>query len=547
MSFPPGSGYDPPALASLDAFLSLDVRIGTIVSAEFLKGARRPAFALRIDFGDLGTKTGSAEVTDLYEPGELVGLQVAAVVNLPPQQVAGLVCNVMVLAADNGRGEHTLIIPEQPLPDGARVGLMASPPPLRPKAELMDAARIARTLSRIAHEIVERHPDMKGLALVGVRSRGVPLARRLAKMLADAQGTAPLLGALDITLYRDDFTTIAAQPVTKGTDIPFSIDGRTVVVVDDVLFTGRTVRAALDELIDFGRPARIELAVLIDRGHRELPIRADYVGKTITTARDQVVQVLLTEEDGKDGVMLLERGTEGKPRKAGLPRERPFSQASQDSRSQIKEAKPLTALSAPASAGHRAPRPVATSRPSSTPPTPCKEILDRPIKKVPTLRGKHRGEPLLRSLHPHPRLLRDGGADPLRRQPLHQPPPLERLQGREPPRHRQEPRGHEPRRDRDPALARRGPRTSWPATAASRIVNAGDGAHEHPTQALLDAFTLRQRKGRLEGPQGRDRGRHPALAGRALEPLAPHEDGGRGHALRPAHPDPAGHRGARAA
>jgi pyrimidine operon attenuation protein / uracil phosphoribosyltransferase len=178
---------------------------------------------------------------------------------------------------------------------------------LRPKVELMDAARMGRTLARIAHEVVERHADLRKVALVGVRSRGVPLARRLARELREATGIEPLVGALDITLYRDDFTTIAAQPVAKGTDIPFSIDGRVVVLVDDVLFTGRTVRAALDQLIDFGRPARIELAVVVDRGHRELPIRADYVGKTLTTARAEVVQVLLAEEDGRDGVVLLER------------------------------------------------------------------------------------------------------------------------------------------------------------------------------------------------------------------------------------------------
>ena len=201
---------------------------------------------------------------------------------------------------------------------------MAAAPPLRPKLELMDADRMARTLSRIAHEIVERHPDMKGLALVGVRSRGVPLARRLARRLEEATGKTPLVGALDITLYRDDFTTIAAQPITRGTDIPFSIDARTVVLVDDVLFTGRTVRAALDQLIDFGRPARIELAVLVDRGHRELPIRADYAGKTMTTAHDEVVQVLLEEEDGRDAVLLLERGSAPRAtparRKARRPR-----------------------------------------------------------------------------------------------------------------------------------------------------------------------------------------------------------------------------------
>jgi pyrimidine operon attenuation protein / uracil phosphoribosyltransferase len=174
-------------------------------------------------------------------------------------------------------------------------------------AELMDAARVARTLDRMAHEIVERHPDLAGAVLVGVRSRGVPLALRLARLVKQASGVDLPVGALDISLYRDDFTTIAPQPVTKGTDIPFSIDGRSVIIVDDVLFTGRTVRAALDQLIDFGRPARIELAVLVDRGHRELPIRADYVGKTVGTSLAQSVQVRLHEQDGEDSVDLDER------------------------------------------------------------------------------------------------------------------------------------------------------------------------------------------------------------------------------------------------
>jgi pyrimidine operon attenuation protein/uracil phosphoribosyltransferase len=172
----------------------------------------------------------------------------------------------------------------------------------------MDAGRMARTLSRIAHEILERHPDVKRLALVGVRSRGVPLARRLARLIGEAAGAEPAVGALDIALYRDDFTSLAAQPITKGSDILFSIDGRTLVLVDDVLFTGRTVRAALDQLIDFGRPARIELAVLVDRGHRELPIRADYVGRSLSTSRDEAVQVRVREEDGKDEVVLIQKG-----------------------------------------------------------------------------------------------------------------------------------------------------------------------------------------------------------------------------------------------
>jgi pyrimidine operon attenuation protein/uracil phosphoribosyltransferase len=172
----------------------------------------------------------------------------------------------------------------------------------------MDAARMGRTLSRIAHEILERHPRVSSLALVGVRTRGVPLARRLARMIGETAGAEPAVGALDITLYRDDFTTIAPQPITRGTEILFSIDGQTVVLVDDVLFTGRTVRAALDQLIDFGRPSRIELAVLVDRGHRELPIRADYVGRTLSTARDEAVQVLVREEDGRDEIVLKKKG-----------------------------------------------------------------------------------------------------------------------------------------------------------------------------------------------------------------------------------------------
>jgi pyrimidine operon attenuation protein/uracil phosphoribosyltransferase len=182
-----------------------------------------------------------------------------------------------------------------------------SPPAYRERQELMDADRLSRTLSRMTHEILERHPDIRGTVLVGVRTRGVPLARRLASLLRAAAGVEPPVGALDITLYRDDLTTVGPQPVLKGTDIPTSIDGRTVILVDDVLYTGRTARAALDELIDFGRPSRIELAVLVDRGHRELPIHADYAGRTLTTTREEVVQVTLREEDGHDRVVLLEQ------------------------------------------------------------------------------------------------------------------------------------------------------------------------------------------------------------------------------------------------
>jgi pyrimidine operon attenuation protein/uracil phosphoribosyltransferase len=169
----------------------------------------------------------------------------------------------------------------------------------------MDADRMSRTLSRIAHEILERNRGLEEMALIGIRARGVPIAARLAQHLKDLAGVAVPTGSLDITLYRDDLgrhTTSRSQPVIRRTDIPFSLDDRLILLVDDVLYTGRTIRAALDALIDFGRPRAIQLIVLIDRGHRELPIRADYVGRNIPTSRQQSVQVRLAEIDGRDEV-----------------------------------------------------------------------------------------------------------------------------------------------------------------------------------------------------------------------------------------------------
>jgi len=175
---------------------------------------------------------------------------------------------------------------------------------------VMDADRIGRTLARIAHEIVERNKGVDDLALVGVRSRGVPLARRLARSIKDITGDDVPTGALDITLYRDDLMrhAVGPQPVVRRTEIPFSIDGRKILLVDDVLYTGRTTRAALDALIDFGRPKAIQLIVLVDRGHRELPIKADYVGKNLPTALDESVQVRLQEIDDRDEVVLEQGG-----------------------------------------------------------------------------------------------------------------------------------------------------------------------------------------------------------------------------------------------
>ena len=169
---------------------------------------------------------------------------------------------------------------------------------------VMDAERISRTLTRIAHEIVERNKGVEDLALIGVRTRGVHIARRLARTLREITGDDIPTGALDITLYRDDLMrhAVGPQPLVRRTEITFSIDDRKILLVDDVLYTGRTTRAALDALIDFGRPRGIQLIVLVDRGHRELPIKADYVGKNLPTSASQSVQVHLTEIDGRDEV-----------------------------------------------------------------------------------------------------------------------------------------------------------------------------------------------------------------------------------------------------
>ncbi|MGE0592931.1 MAG: bifunctional pyr operon transcriptional regulator/uracil phosphoribosyltransferase PyrR [Vicinamibacterales bacterium] len=175
---------------------------------------------------------------------------------------------------------------------------------------VMDADRISRTLTRIAHEIVERNKGVENLAIVGVRTRGVHIARRLARSLAEIAGREVPTGALDITLYRDDLMrhAVGPQPLVRRTEIPFTIDDRRILLVDDVLYTGRTTRAALDALIDFGRPKSIQLVVLVDRGHRELPIKADYVGKNLPTSSGESVQVRLMESDGEDAVVLEREG-----------------------------------------------------------------------------------------------------------------------------------------------------------------------------------------------------------------------------------------------
>ncbi len=176
------------------------------------------------------------------------------------------------------------------------------------KKAILDGEGIKRALVRVAHEIVERNRGLEGVVLVGLRSRGDVLATRLSDLLRQIEGVDVPVGVMDVTLYRDDLMHTSHWPEVQSTDVPFPIEGRHVILVDDVLFTGRSVRAALDGLMDFGRPRSIQLAVLVDRGHRELPIRPDYVGKNVPTARSEDVQVLMEEPDGQDAVFIREIG-----------------------------------------------------------------------------------------------------------------------------------------------------------------------------------------------------------------------------------------------
>ncbi len=176
----------------------------------------------------------------------------------------------------------------------------------REKAEILDGDGLRRAITRIAHEIVERNKGVDNVVLVGVRRRGVPLAQRVAGRIREFEGKEVVCGSLDITLYRDDLTSVAHQPIVGSTDIPVDINGKIIVLVDDVLYTGRTVRAAMDAIMDFGRPVAVQLAVIVDRGHRELPIRADFVGKNVPTSRREIIGVKLAEIDGVDSVVIKE-------------------------------------------------------------------------------------------------------------------------------------------------------------------------------------------------------------------------------------------------
>jgi len=180
------------------------------------------------------------------------------------------------------------------------------------KSRIMDAARMKRALSRLASEIVEDNHGAQDLYIVGIRRRGVPLAERIADKIEELEGEKPLSGIIDITLYRDDLSTVGANPIVNRTELNADIDNKTIILVDDVLYTGRTIRAALDQLMDFGRPNRVQLAVLIDRGkeHRELPIQADYIGKTVPTKKSEIIKVMLKEYDDDEAVWIYERPIE---------------------------------------------------------------------------------------------------------------------------------------------------------------------------------------------------------------------------------------------
>lgn len=174
--------------------------------------------------------------------------------------------------------------------------------------KVLDEEQIRRAVTRISHEILERNRGPKKVAIVGIRTRGEFLAQRIKKQIMELEGVEIPFGVVDITLYRDDLTHNSEQPLVRGTDLPFNIDKYNIILVDDVLFTGRTIRAALDAMVDFGRPISVQLAVLVDRGHRELPIRADYIGKNVSTQRAELVEVCLGEKDGEDSVYIRERG-----------------------------------------------------------------------------------------------------------------------------------------------------------------------------------------------------------------------------------------------
>ena len=374
----------------------------------------------------------------------------------------------------------------RPSPDAAKPMSQAG---VSAEKVLLDGEAIQRSLARIAHEIIEANPELEQVALVGIHTRGVPLAQRLRRLIAEFSGQEVRLGSVDITFYRDDVQVrggeapIHAQPVVRATKLDFPLEGMTCVLVDDVLYTGRTIRAAIEALFDYGRPARVQLACLADRGHRELPIRPDYIGKNLPTAREERVQVQLVEIDEVDQVLLIpapeEECTMGDLhvmrddlRPPAPPPRRHLISIGDLTREDVE-------------------RLLGTAR-------TLERSLDREMKKLPTLRGPARHQRLLRVVDAHVVELRARGQAALGGHDVDQGVRLVGRQGRVAEGHGDHARRLRPGRDRDPppadrrAAARR-------AGHRSRIVNAGDGKHQHPTQALLDLYTIQEQFGRLEG------------------------------------------------
>ena len=352
---------------------------------------------------------------------------------------------------------------------------------------VLDAEALGRTLSRIAHEIIEGNPAVEDVALVGIQTRGVPLAQRLARLIEERSGTAPALGAVDITFHRDDVMVrggeapLAPQPLVRATSLDFALDGRTVVLVDDVLYTGRTIRAAIEALFDYGRPERVQLAVLVDRGHRELPIRPDYVGKNLPTARDERIQVQLVEVDEVDARPARRRAGGGRADDPSRHRRLAPARASAEAAPHLGR-RPHTRRRRAAARHGAHVRGVAR--------TPREEAADA--------QGPSRRQPLLRVLDAHVVLVRArseaASADTLNIKAVGS--SVDKGESL-----------------KDTALTLsaydpdviviRHPQIGAPqlvaATVDAHIVNAGDGKNQHPTQALLDLYTLQEELGRLEG------------------------------------------------
>ena len=404
--------------------------------------------------------------------------------------------------------------------------------------QIMTADEIRRATIRLSHEIVEKQAGTAGLLLVGIQRRGVPARPAHRRRHRRERGRDVPVGALDITFYRDDLSLVAQQPIVKGTDLPFDIDGRTVVLVDDVLYTGRTIRAAMDALVDFGRPQAIRLAVLVDRGHRELPIRADHVGKNVPTSREELVRVHLEEIDGEDAVE-IERLASAAPEPAATEPRRVSLVVDPDAVA----GGPVGRRRAGEPAGRLAPSPPARRRRPVRPATRARHADDRrdargpgPADRQGPGAARPQGDdPLLRGVDADARHLRGRGQEPLGGRRQHRRGHLVGVEGRVARRHGPDGRGARRADARDPPRRERARRTSRPrSSAAPSSTAATAGTPTRPRRCSTST-----RCGRTPGdasaggPQGRDPRRRPPLAGRPLEHLDADRGRRRPLAVRP--------------